>query len=60
MGVPIAKAAAALGVSRKILSKIVNTKSGLSPESWMVHQVAYDLWQVELRADELNLSPLPV
>jgi len=63
----------ALGVSRKTLSKIVNGNSGISPEmavrlskifgsspeSWMGHQVAYDLWQVELHADELNISPLP-
>ena len=72
MDVSITKAAAALGVSRKTLSKIVNGKSGLSPEmavrlskvfgsspeSWMGHQVAYDLWQVELHADDLNISPL--
>ena len=62
MGISITKAASALGVSRKTLSKIVNGKSrvfGSSPESWMGHQVAYDLWQVELHADELNISPLP-
>ena len=72
MDVSITKAAAALGVSRKTLSKIVNGKSGLSPEmavrlskvfgsspeSWMGHQVTYDLWQVELHADDLNISPL--
>ncbi len=73
MGISITKAASALGVSRKTLSKIVNGKSGLSPEmavrlsrvfgsspeSWMGHQVAYDLWLVELHADDLNISPLP-
>ncbi len=73
MDVSITKAASALGVSRKTLSKIVNGNSGLSPEmavrlsrvfggspeSWMGHQVAYDLWQVELHADELKITPLP-
>jgi len=73
MGVSITKAASALGVSRKTSSKIVNGNSGISPEmavrlsrvfgsspeSWMGHQVAYDLWQVELYANELNISQLP-
>lgn len=57
----VTKAALALGVSRKTLSKIVNGNAGISPEmafrlsiafggspeSWMGHQVAYDLWHVE-------------
>ena len=73
MGLSITKAATALGVSRKTLSKIVNGKSGVSPEmavrlsrvfgnspeSWMGHQVAYDLWQVEQHVEDLHLTPLP-
>ena len=61
MGISITHAAKAIGVSRKMLSKIINIKGsimpemalrlslafGSSPESWMGHQVAYDLWQVE-------------
>lgn len=74
MGLSITKAALALGVSRKTLSKIVNGNSGISPEmafrlsitfggspeSWMGHQVAYDLWQVEQHKHELNIKPFPV
>jgi plasmid maintenance system antidote protein VapI len=62
-----------LGVSRKTLSKIINGNSGISPEiafrlsiafggtpeSWMGHQVTYDLWQVEQHKHELNIKPLP-
>ncbi len=72
MGLSVTKAALALGVSRKTLSKIVNGNSGISPEmafrlsiafggspeSWMGHQVAYDLWQVEQHKHELNIKPL--
>jgi antitoxin HigA-1 len=71
MGLSVTKAAIALGVSRKTLSKIVNGNSGISPEmayrlsmafggspeSWMGHQIAYDLWQVELHKHELNIKP---
>ena len=53
--------AEALGVSRKTVSKIVNGNGALTPEmalrlelafgasaqSWLGHQAAYDLWQVE-------------
>lgn len=74
MGLSVTKAALALGVSRKTLSKIVNGNSGISPEmafrlsitfggspeSWMGHQVAYDLWQVEQHKHELNIKPFPV
>jgi len=74
MGLSVTQAARALGVSRKTLSKIVNGNSGISPEmayrlsiafggspeSWMGHQVAYDLWQVEQHKHELNIKPLLV
>lgn len=60
MGLSITDAAEALGVSRKTLSKIVNGRGaltpemavrlgrafGTSPESWLAHQPAYDLWQL--------------
>ncbi len=62
MGISITEAAQALGVSRKTLSKIVNGRGALtpemavrlgrafdtSPESWLAHQAAYDLWQLRL------------
>lgn len=74
MGLTVTKAASALGVSRKTLSKIVNGNAGISPEmafrlsivfggspeSWMGHQIAYDLWQVEQQKDKFNLTPLAV
>lgn len=72
MGVSITEAAQAMGVSRKNLSKIVNGKGrvtsemairlsmalGGSPESWLGHQAAYDLWQAEQHRDELNVVSL--
>ena len=72
MGITITQAAKAIGVSRKTLSKIINGQSSItpemavrlsialggSPESWMGHQVAYDLWQVEQRKEILNATPL--
>ena len=71
MGITITQAAKAIGVSRKTLSKIINGQSSItpemavrlsialggSPESWMGHQVAYDLWQVEQRKEILNAIP---
>ncbi len=72
MGVSITDAAKSIGVSRKILSKIINKKGnvtpemavrlsmalGSSPESWMGHQTAYDLWKVEQHKEELNVYPI--
>jgi len=74
MGLSVTKAAVALGVNRKTLSKIINGNSGISPEmavrlsmvfggspeSWMGHQVAYDLRQVEQHRHELNIKLLPI
>jgi addiction module HigA family antidote len=61
-----------MGVSRKTLSKIVNGRGrvtpeialrlsialGSSPESWLGHQAAYDLWGLEQHKDELRVIPL--
>ncbi|MCX6048216.1 MAG: HigA family addiction module antitoxin [Chloroflexi bacterium] len=72
MGVNITQAAQALGVSRKTLSKIVNGKGrvtpemairlsialGSSPESWLGHQAAYDLWQAEQLRNTIQAVPL--
>ena len=71
MGVSITEAAQAMGVSRKTLSKIINGNGrvtsemairlsialGGSPESWLGHQMAYDLWQAEQHRDELDVVP---
>ena len=72
MGISIAAASRALGISRKTLSKIINGNGsvtpemavrlsialGSSPESWIGHQVTYDLWQVEQHINELHVKPL--
>lgn len=70
MGISITAAAQALGVSRKTLSKIINGRGaltpemavrlaqalGTSPESWLAHQAAYDLWQ--LRQAKIRVQKL--
>jgi len=72
MGASITDAAQALAVSRKTLSKIINGKGrvtpefavrlsitlGSSPESWLGHQAAYDLWQLEQHCSEMHAVPL--
>ena len=61
LGLSVTEAARRLGVSRKTLSKIVNCRGAITPEmalrlelvfgvsaeSWLGHQAAYDLWQME-------------
>ena len=70
LGLSITAAAAALGVTRTTLSELVNEKRGISPEmavrlskvfggsaeSWLVHQVQYELAHV--RADRMKLARL--
>ncbi len=72
MGVSLTAAAQAMGVSRKTLSKIVNGHARVTPEiavrlsvalgssaeSWLGHQAAYDLWELEQRKDQLQAVPL--
>jgi addiction module HigA family antidote len=68
----VTKAAAALGVSRKTLSSILNGRSGISPEmavrlsiafdttaeSWLRQQLQYDLAQVETKRRSLRVKKL--
>jgi antitoxin HigA-1 len=68
----VTEAAAALGVSRKTLSAILNGRAGISPEmavrlslafgttaeSWMNQQVQYDLWHAERRRTKLHVVRL--
>ena len=68
----LTQAAAALGVSRKTLSSIVNGRAGISPEmavrlslafgttaeSWMNQQIQHDLWHVERRRKKLRVAKL--
>ena len=72
MGISITCASRALGVSRKTLSKIINGNGSVTPEmavrlsmalgasakSWMGHQVAYDLWQIQQYKNPLDVKSL--
>lgn len=72
MGVTVTVAAEALGISRQSLSKIVNKSRGVTPEmavrisrafggtpeSWLGHQAAYDLWQIEQNREVPDLKRL--
>ena len=72
LGLTVTQAAAALGVSRKTLSSILNARSGISPEmavrlslafgttaeSWMNQQVQYDLWHAEQKRNNLRVARL--
>ena len=72
LGVTVTRAAAALDVSRKTLSAILNGHAGISPvmavrlsiafgtsaESWLNQQTQYDLWHAEQRRKELRVAKL--
>lgn len=72
LGVSITDAAQAMDVSRKTLSKIVNGRGRVTPEiavrlsialgssaeSWLGHQAAYDLWELEQHKGDLRVVPL--
>ena len=72
--ITVSHAAQALGVSSKHLSAILNGRAaitsemalrlemafGVSAESWLGHQMAYDLWQAEQHRHELTVTPLGV
>jgi addiction module HigA family antidote len=74
LGLSVAEAAKALGVSRTTLSNILNGRAGISPamavrlsiafdttaESWMNQQVQYDLWRAERDRDQLKVTRLVV
>jgi antitoxin HigA-1 len=74
LGLSVTAAAAQLKVSRKTLSEIVNGRSaisaemalrlelafGKSAESWLAHQSAFDLWQLQGRRQHLGVQPLAV
>jgi antitoxin HigA-1 len=62
LGLSVTATAAALGVTRKSLSELINGRSGISPqmaltlekafgstaEHWLTMQQNYDLWRVRL------------
>ncbi|HRY19567.1 MAG TPA: HigA family addiction module antitoxin [Candidatus Competibacteraceae bacterium] len=72
MSVTVTIAAEALGISRQSLSKIVNGSRGVtpemavrisrafggSPESWLGHQAAFDLWRIQQNREVPDLKRL--
>lgn len=72
LGVSVTDAAAALGISRKTLSAILNGRAGISPEmairlsiafdtsaeSWLNQQSQYELWHAEQHRGELQVKKL--
>lgn len=72
LGLSVTDAAKALGVSRKTLSTLLNSRSGISPEmalrlakafdtspeSWLNQQMQYDLWIAEQNLGELKVEKL--
>lgn len=69
LGLSVSEGAKALGVSRTTLSRLINARSGISPEmairlskafgstpgAWIRLQAAYDISQADARADEINV-----
>ena len=72
LGLTVTQASKALGVSRKTLSAILNGRGrlnaemavrlsiafGTSSQSWLNHQVQYDLWHAERRRKRLRVERL--
>ena len=70
LGLTVTDAAKGLGVSRKTLSSLLNGRFGISPEmairlskafggspeSWLIQQAKYDLWQVQDRKEKIAKS----
>ena len=64
------RAAEGLGVTRQALSELINERTGISvdmairlskafgstPETWLGMQMAWDLWQVRDRAEEIAVE----
>ncbi|MGH7856792.1 MAG: HigA family addiction module antitoxin [Candidatus Binatia bacterium] len=72
LGLTVTETAAALGVSRKTLSAVLNGRAGVSPEmairfsiafgtsaeSWLNQQTQFDLWHAERRRKRLRVRRL--
>ena len=70
LGLTVTDAAKGLGVSRKTLSSLLNGRFGISPEmairlskafggspeSWLIQQAQYDLWQVQRQEEKISKS----
>jgi addiction module HigA family antidote len=72
LGLTITDVASHLDVSRKTLSKVLNTRGSVTPEMavrlelafgkpsadhWLRLQNAYDLWQTRQQKESLHVSP---
>jgi len=74
LGLSVTRAAKGLGVSRKTLSALLNGRFGISPEmairlskafggspeSWLVQQAQYDLWQAMQNQDDIVVEAFAV
>jgi len=70
LGLTVTRAAKGLGVTRQALSELLNGKTGIStemavrlakafgltPETWLGMQQAYDLWQIRDRVDQITVE----
>ena len=70
LGLSVTRAAEGLGVTRQALSDLVNERRSIStemairlskafgstPETWLGMQMAYDLWQVRERAEQIEIE----
>ena len=70
LNLSVTEAAKGLGVTRKTLSSLLNGHSnvspvmairlakafGGSPESWLTHQLYYDLWQAQKQSQKLTVK----
>lgn len=70
LGLSVTRAAEGLGVTRQVLSDLVNERRGIStemairlskafgstPETWLGMQMAYDLWQARERAEQIEIE----
>lgn len=72
LGLTITQAAEHLNVSRKTLSKVLNSRGSITPEMarrlelvfqkpsashWLKLQNAYDLWQLREQENSFNIQP---
>ena len=72
LALSMTRAAQGLGVSREMLSEVTKGRAPISPEmamrleialgksaeSWLAHQAAFDLWQVNQTGDTLRVRRL--
>lgn len=69
LGLTVTEAAEGLGVARQTLSELVNCRSRVSPEmairlakafkvsaeTWLKHQMKYDLWQAQQHEKNIHV-----